>query len=104
MESEWAEGEVQTSWWWTFSSIRVSTQNYYCITSHEKERDCIWGQAIKPVKHLEENVEEKLHVNALSDDATAELLFMEERQLQAPITCCDMQLFNVTLTSTGNII
>lgn len=24
MESEWAEGEVKTSWWWTFPSIRVS--------------------------------------------------------------------------------
>ncbi len=93
----------------------------YRITSHEKARDCIWGWAIKPVKSLEENVADEsernlpctsagqnvvkvqllrreLHVNALSDDdATAELLFMGERQLWAPITCCHMLRFYQTL-------
>lgn len=39
-----------------------------------------------------------LHGNALSDDeATAELLFMVERQLRAPITCCHMLRFYQTL-------
>lgn len=37
MESEWAEGEVQTSWWWTFSSIRVSTQNFTALRHMKKK-------------------------------------------------------------------
>ncbi len=39
----------------------------------------------------------ELHGNALSDEeATAELLFMVERQLRAPITCCLMLRFYQT--------
>lgn len=63
MESEWAEGEVKTSWWWTFPSIRVSplrrafkTLLHYVTHRNESKRLHLRTGNKACKKLLEENV------------------------------------------------
>lgn len=111
MESEWAEGEVQTSRWWTFPSIRVSplrrafkTLLHY-VTQKSKR---LHLRMSKPIKSLEENVADESERNLPCTSAGQNVVKSSAAPTRASCQCpqwwwwwCNRLQLN---TFTGNII
>lgn len=91
MESEWAEGEAQTSWWWTFPSIRVSplrrafkTLLHYITRESKRLRLTTGCKARKP---LEENLADEIERKLLCTSAGQNLVKSSAAPTRASCQC-----------------